>query len=49
MGCRVRHSVRAVVVNQNGLVGNSGGQRTARPTIVRRVHRDAAAAGVVFS
>jgi hypothetical protein len=29
---RARHSVRAGVANQNALVGNSGGQRTARPT-----------------
>ena len=27
-----RHSVRAVVVNLNAVVGNSGGQRPARPT-----------------
>jgi hypothetical protein len=31
-GGRARHSVRAVVVNQKALVGNSDGQGTARPT-----------------
>ncbi len=29
---RARHSVRAVVVKPNALVGNRGGQGTARPT-----------------
>ena len=33
---RARHSVRAVTANQNALIGNSGGQRTARPTWLMR-------------
>ncbi len=36
-GGRARHSVRAVVVNQNAFVATGGGQRTDRPTIVRVV------------
>jgi hypothetical protein len=36
MAGRARHSVRAVVVNPNAYVGNSGGQRTGPPYLANR-------------